>query len=970
MKLLLKLILREAWHHRARISLAVTATVAMSCLVVWLIGSLDLMMLQFDSDGENYLGHYHLVMIPETVAKTPSFHEITIRELSVDPIVTQVSPARQIRSVMGKMEHEQDEHAAVRRQRSILGLPTQSPVIVGIDAVESPYELAEGRWFFDDARDQNGEAVIEGVMGTGAARGLQGWSDDETQPVRLGDTVVCRIDSRECKIRIVGMVEQKLASAGARGELSPAVGAVYVSRNAAERIAPTAAGQPPQIDYVYVRLREGSNLDRFRKNWAKHLSRQGIAMRFLSADDLQEQLNRMRSRDTTAGLMGGAASLQAAVAFTTLVSILIVFTTLSMGVGERTRVFAMLRAVGMTRMQITALVFGESVILCLLGWVGGMIAGWGVLQLSVSLQPEVFGTGKTVSLGTTAVVTAGIAALAGALLAAIIPAWRAMRIAPLDGLNRGRFVPVRTNRFVIPALIGLALLIVAPLLVYGGVSGEHGALRLRWYCLLGLPTQIAGCVLLVPAMILLVEKLLVPAIALLLRLPKELLTSQLGGNLWRTFGTTVALCVGLGMYSFFEISGYSMLRPYIHSRAIPDTLVTFLPQGVPFDRISTVRETPGVDANRFLTLAVDQSRFSRRQTERFLKRGLAPMQTSAVLFGVDPAEAFGKRGDGSRPMIELEFEQGTLASALEKLNSGGRYCLVPDSFAFRVGLGMGDTLELVVPPETRHDTLGDTQNESRRDETIVEYEICGVVSIPGWIWMNKLSGVRTRGYRSGAMLLAPYAAVQNDYRIDDAAFFWFDRTLDASGRLTVPDATLEESLQHYADTLAAEHDENGVTHPMVKVSSREYLNERVGSRSDDVIQAAAKMPLILLAIASVGMMGTIAASVRVRRFELGVLRSLGVTRFALVRLILAEAILISLAAVAISVTAGTLGAWCFIGLMRYVSAFGGFASPLVIPLGRLSIGFAVTLTLCTFAALAPAASVAKEEPATLLKNDV
>ena len=466
-------------------------------------------------------------------------------------------------------------------------------------------------------------------------------------------------------------------------------------------------------------------------------------------------------------------------------------------------------------------------------------------------------------------------------------------------------------------------------------------------------------------MILSVEKLFAPAVAKLLRLPKPLLKSQLSSNFWRTFGTTIALCVGLTMYTFFEISGYSMLKPYVYSSRLPDTLVTFLPRGIPLDDVPTICSTPGIDDERFLTLAIDQSRFSPQQTERFLERGLATMQASAVMFGLDIDAAFGKRPDGSQPMLELEFQQGTIESAMQKLQTGKRFCLVPDSFAFRTGLDVGDKLELVLPDDVDP------------NETIVEYEICGIVSIDGWIWMNKISGVRKRGYRSGAMLIAPYEAVKRDYKINEAAFFWFDQTLDPSnGKPVVSDAELEESLQHIADKLVVGVDsretanvEHGVTRPMVKVNSRNYLNERVGSRSDEVIQAAAKMPMILLAISSFGMMGTIAASVRTRRFELGLLRSLGVTRLGIVRLILAEAILISLAAIVISLTAGTMAAWCFIGLARYASVFGGFASPLVIPVYYLMIGFGVTLVLCILAAIFPAIPAARKEPTTLLREN-
>ncbi|HBT77739.1 MAG TPA: hypothetical protein DEB39_12630 [Planctomycetaceae bacterium] len=128
------------------------------------------------------------------------------------------------------------------------------------------------------------------------------------------------------------------------------------------------------------------------------------------------------------------------------------------------------------------------------------------------------------------------------------------------------------------------------------------------------------------------------------------------------------------------------------------------------------------------------------------------------------------------------------------------------------------------------------------------------------------------------------------------------------------------------------------------------------------------MPLILLAISSIGMMGTVAASIRSRRFEFGVLRSLGVTRCGLVRLILAEAMLISLAVIVISLGVGTIGAWCFIGLMRHVSAFGGFVSPLTIPIYWLSLGFLVTLGFCFLAAIGPAVLAGRTEPTRLLRE--
>lgn len=1079
MTLLLKLIFREAWFHRSRISFAVIATMAMSCMVVWLIGSIDLMILRFDNDSENYLGNFQLAVMPERQnASTPPvpnsppippvplvFPESLLTELKSNDQVVRVSTARQIRNVMAKMLDSNDDQAALRRQRAGTGTPMQSPPIIGIDVNISPFELQDGRWFADDSNST--DAAMEGVIGSGAAGSLRAFGE-ESEPVKVGDTVICRVNTRDFKIKIVGLFEQKLSGGRFGGGSSPIVGALYVSPKTAEKISPTPENEKSKIDFAYIRLKDNVNVKQFEESTKTKLAAAEQSIRFVNIEEVEKQLKTNRGRGG-GGLMGDAGSTNSVIIFSTLVSILIVFTALSMGVSERSRVFAMLRSVGMPRWKISVLVFGESVILCLLGWLGGMLAGWLILQLTVWFQPDAFGGGKTIHLSKTAITTAGIAALAGSLLAAIYPAWRSSKIDPLEGMNRSNSATIKTSWLTLSTIAGIAMLLICPIFTTVDSIAKGTELRIFLYTFIGLPTQIIGCALITPTAIILVEKIFTPLVAKIMFVRKELLANQLSINIWRTLGTTIAISIGLGVYSFLEISGYSMLVPFTHSKTLPNTLVTTNPTALPLSEIETVRNTLGVDSNRFLPVALEQAYFSQRQTSTFINNGLNPQQTNGIVFGIDIKKSFHKQPDGTKPLIEVEFQEGTLQSALEKLETGGRYCLIPDSFAFRAKLHVGDKIELVVPREFDAQTFGgrgggggfsreriidpenkrNSQNESTNDSTdqsqpqsqaqsqsqlstnqpdattenrgrsegregrggrgmggrgmgggfggrgfgggfggggeeIVEYEVCGVVTIPGWLWMTKLSGVRKRGGRTGAMLLSPYEIVKSDFKLNNAGFFWFDRTLDASGKPTVSDKDLEYSLQKLADKYPVRGSVSSfpsfggdssvvvgnevVRHPMVKVNSREYLTDRVNSRADSVIQAAAKMPLIILAISSIGLMGTIAASIRTRRFELGVLRSLGVTRSGLVRLIMAEAILISIAAIAISLGFGVVAAWCFIGLMRYTSFFGGFVSPLTIPIYWLSIGFGVTLALCFLSATGPAIFAGKTEIAKLLQE--
>ncbi len=996
--LLIKLIFREAWYHRSRLALAVIATAAMSAMLVWLIGSIGLVVLEFENEGEKFLGHYHVTMIPQrgdelTAGAAPAIRRMTppapllvepkvLDALRSDDLVMQVSPARQIRGMFGKytMAKYTDAQSVLRRQRAGHGTPMGSPTIVGIDAEQSPFELEEGDWF--DAHSEE----MQGVMGTAAAGSLGIW-DQEEDPIRAGDYVAVRLNEAEYKIKIVGLVDQKAGGGFGFGGITPAVSAVYVSMATAEKIEPMGEADKGKPQYLYVRLRDGANVAQFKKSWSEHLASEGIQIKFVDAGDIQDSLNN-RPGPRGGGLMGSASSISAIILFTTLISTLIVFTALSMGVGERSRVFAMMRTVGMERRHIVALILGESMILCVLGWIVGMTAGWIVLQATVWLQPDVFGTGKTASLDASSIITSGAAACLGAMLAAIIPAWRGAKVSPLEGMNRGYICNVEKRWFYAAGIVGAAMLIVNPIVIYYGVSAETSMLRLALYTYLGLPTQILGLVLLMPAVVLFVERFLSAPIAKLLLIEKNLLKNQLSANLWRTLGTAVALTIGLGVYSFLEISGYSMLVPFTHSERLPNTLVACLPKGLPPDRIDTVRNLDGVDRDKFLPIALEQPLFSAQQAKRFEEFGMSSMQATAgvVVFGLDAGKAFEPRNLGTDArnrtrLVDVDLVEGTWDDALAKLKSGRRYCIIPDSFAFRARLHVGDKLELMKPEPGGRGMRGagggmrgqrpgaPGEGLAADDAKPIQYEVCGVASIPGWLWMAKLSGVRKYGYRSGALMFAPYTTVQDDFKLNDAAYFWFDRTLHASGAPTVSDADLERSLQKLLDEQSHLDDGAGaISRPMVKVSSHEYLNDRVGSRGDSVIQAAAKLPLILLMISSLGMMGTVAASIRTRRFELGVLRCLGMTRFGLVRLILAEALLIAMSAAIISIGFGILGAWCFVGLMRYVSFFGGFLSPLTIPWYYLSLGFAATLLLCGLAAVIPAIMAGCKQPADLVKS--
>ena len=73
------------------------------------------------------------------------------------------------------------------------------------------------------------------------------------------------------------------------------------------------------------------------------------------------------------------------------------------------------------------------------------------------------------------------------------------------------------------------------------------------------------------------------------------------------------------------------------------------------------------------------------------------------------------------------------------------------------------------------------------------------------------------------------------------------------------------------------------------------------------------------------------------------------------------------AACLLSLGFGLIAGYCGTEISRYVNMRGGQITPLVIPWGKIGIGFALTVGLCLIAALWPAIRTGRAEPLVLLK---
>lgn len=918
--------LQLAWAYfrerPLRLTLTSLATIAAATMVVWVTSSYDAVLSSFDKYSNLALGRYQLSVAPiqhftqlaPGAIPSPAEKYVpqeVIDQLRADPAVAAVDPMWAVRENVRPFVEEGGQGIPLRF------LPDAR--LVGTDAEAPPFELLRGRWI-DPSKPDAPEGVISEVV----AKGMR---------LDVGGRLLVGPAGRTTTVTVVGVVDGPSidgwsGSVASSQLLTPSVGGLYVPTALAEKLT----GKQRRISFVGVSLKPTADLTKFRFGWAPRLSALSTPSQFQEAFEIEEALDESASAENV--------KLQAEMAtgVSMLAALFIVFSTLNMGVGERVRQLAILRAVALTRGQVGALVAIEGLLFGTIGFVGGCLAGGALVWVATRSTPDLLEGGAVV--GSYSILLAAISAYGGALLASVPPAVRAMRVRPVDAIAASRSTGGQAIWW--PGLaLGVALLFVYPLIAHGIRHGDGAPFML--YLLLGIVSLAAGTILLTPAAILLVDRLIGPALARLMALPQQLLTSRLSEDLGRTAATAVALTVGLGLYVGVQVWGHSMLSAFLPGAWAPDAFIAFRPGGLSVEQVQKVSAFAGVEKS--LPMIVEQPRLKQDLT-RSGSHATVVRQDNVVVIGINPTDAFG----GATPLIGFEWVAGNPADAVQRL-SEGRACIVPDHFARLAGLKPGDTFEMV-PPE--------------RPDAPVAYTIAGVVRLPGWHWQTKPTGFRTRTHRAAALVFAGYDRVAEDFSFRAASHAWLNYDETRTDRRALEAAAQQlyaANLGRDVSIATARNDE-----PYVQVNTIADIRTLVYGHATGWLWVMSRLPLVILIITSVGVLNALLASVQSRRWEMGILRSIGFTRWTLIRLVIAEGLLIGGVAVAISLVFGILAGWCGAGMSRYISFFGGMDPILVIPWPYVLGGLAAALVLTALAAVWPAISIGRVRPLALLQQ--
>lgn len=616
--------------------------------------------------------------------------------------------------------------------------------------------------------------------------------------------------------------------------------------------------------------------------------------------------------------------------------IFIIFTTLSIGVSERARRLALMRALGLGRMQIALLIAGEGIFLCIPALLGGLAAGFFLVYLLEE------GSASVPVLTWSTVLTAAVCAVGGALLASIIPAWRASRQSPLEAAVPSSGFIGKVSRVPVWSVVaGLACVCLQPVaLLLPGLEVETRKWIFFW---LGYPGLVAGALFLAPTFVRVTEWAGAWITGFLLHVPHSFLKMQLSRNLSRSVGTAVSMSVGLSLFVGVQTWGYSMLVPFSPDTSTPGTLVSFLHTEFKSADVPELMARPSLRNSRMYPIYVDEPDIAPAQMKT---PGFSGMRNrSIVLAGIPVAEMAG----GSHPLFNPVFVSGNPQEAYAMLEST-RSLLIPDTFARTVGLKVGDDLMLVNPSsreirsgnEPSAGIRGRGRGAAVRGEP---WKVAGIVSFPGWHWLTKTSGMRVRrGGFVAALAIADERWLKEEYAHQGFQFIWGDT---APG---ISNVELQNDLGEYALMKVREQENGGEgAKPLVKALTRESLGGSVTSRGDDVIFTMSKLPIIMMVIAVLAVLNTVLASVQSRRREFGLMRAVGVPGGMVMRMLWAETLMVSLCSVVMSLVLGVLGAWCSIQILEYGYHFGVVTPPVTMPWAHLACAVLLVLALSSLA---------------------
>ncbi len=483
----------------------------------------------------------------------------------------------------------------------------------------------------------------------------------------------------------------------------------------------------------------------------------------------------------------------------------------------------------------------------------------------------------------------------------------------------------------ISAICGLLLVSIDPFLFFGpiepiarlGMPAEPTSPpdpSRSTHFAIGLPGIMVGFFLLAPLFVWTVERVAGPLVAAMFGLRFALLRQQLSTGLWRVAGTCAALMVGLAVLVVLQTNGNTMLKGWVLPTKFPDVFIlTSNLTGLNAQQIALLEGVPGIREGQVMPIGIASPELGARFFD--ISRAAKFLPDSTMYIAIDPTKAF--------KMMGLEFKEGNQADA-ERLLARGDHLVITEEFRQLKGLGVGDKFPL-----------------KTKGGEVKQFTIAAVVWSPGIdVMVSMFDMSRQFDQRTAASVFGSLADGRKYFGVEQV--FLFAANLEYH-------VEREQILKNITERLGR----SGMTAADVR-----QIKHQVETGLQKLLLLVSTVAFAAMAVSSLGVTNTIMASIRTRRWQFGILRSIGVTRGQLLRLVLAEAFLVGLVGCALGLAAGFLMSLDANALSATVV---GYAPPIAIPWGIVWAGTGIVMFISLAARLWPAITVARQEPLALLQ---